>query len=143
MKIGVMFGNPETTSGGKALRFYASVRLDIRRIQAIKESGTIVGNRTRVKVKKSKVAPPFTEAEFDIMYNEGISRSGDILDLAVTYALVEKRGAYYRYGETLLGQGRENAKAYLRQNPGVADELANTVRLQAGLPVADRGVPIS
>ena len=111
-KIGVMFGSPETTSGGNALKFYASVRLDIRRIQAIKAGGEVVGNRTRVKVKKNKVAPPFTECEFDIMYNEGISRTGDIVDLGVTYQLIDKRGAYFRYGETLLGQGRENAKLF-------------------------------
>jgi recombination protein RecA len=104
MKIGVMFGNPETTSGGNALKFYASVRLDIRRIQAIKEGGDVTGNRTRVKVKKNKVAPPFTEAEFDIMYNEGISRTGDVLDLGVEYGVIDKRGAYFRYGETLLGR---------------------------------------
>jgi recombination protein RecA len=135
MKIGVMFGNPETTSGGNALKFYASVRLDIRRIQAIKEGGDVTGNRTRVKVKKNKVAPPFTEAEFDIMYNEGISRTGDVLDLGVEYGVLDKRGAYFRYGETLLGQGRENAKAYLREHPEAADEVENLVRQAAGLPV--------
>jgi recombination protein RecA len=134
MKIGVMFGNPETTSGGNALKFYASVRLDIRRIQAIKEGGDVTGNRTRVKVKKNKVAPPFTEAEFDIMYNEGISRTGDVLDLGVEYGVIDKRGAYFRYGETLLGQGRENAKAYLRENPELTDEVENQVRRAAGLP---------
>lgn len=143
MKIGVMFGSPETTSGGKALRFYASVRLDMRRIQSLKESGTIVGNRTRVKVKKNKVAPPFTEAEFDIMYNEGISRSGDILDLGVEYGLLEKRGAYYRHGETLLGQGRENAKAYLRENPELANEIEAAVRKEAGLPTWERGTVVT
>jgi recombination protein RecA len=115
-KIGVMFGNPETTSGGNALKFYASVRLDIRRIQAIKSGNDVIGNRTRVKVKKNKVAPPFTECEFDIMYNEGISRTGDVLDLATTYEMVDKRGAYFRYGDTLLGQGRENAKVFLAEN---------------------------
>jgi recombination protein RecA len=133
MKIGVMFGNPETTSGGNALKFYASVRLDIRRIQSIKAGGEVVGNRTRVKVKKNKVAPPFTEAEFDIMYNEGISKVGDVLDLAVNYELVEKRGAYYRYGDTLLGQGRENAKTYLTENPDFAVELENLIRQDTGL----------
>lgn len=122
-KIGVMFGNPETTSGGNALKFYASVRLDIRRIQAIKAGNDVVGNRTRVKVKKNKVAAPFTECEFDIMYNEGISIVGDVLDLAVEHELINKRGAYFRYGETLLGQGRENAKAYLAENTAVLDEL--------------------
>jgi recombination protein RecA len=135
MKIGVMFGNPETTSGGNALKFYASVRLDIRRIQAIKDGGDVVGNRTRVKVKKNKVAPPFTEAEFDIMYNEGISRVGDVLDLGVDYDILEKRGAYYRYGEELLGQGRENAKAFLRDNRAMTDEIEKSVRQAAGLPV--------
>ena len=134
MKIGVMFGNPETTSGGNALKFYASVRLDIRRIQAIKEGGDVTGNRTRVKVKKNKVAPPFNEAEIDIMYNEGISRTGDVLDLGVEYGVLDKRGAYYRYGEALLGQGRENAKAFFRDNPDVADEVENLVRQAAGLP---------
>jgi recombination protein RecA len=137
MKIGIMFGSPETTSGGNALKFYASVRLDIRRIQAIKSGGDVTGNRTRVKVKKNKVAPPFTEAEFDIMYNEGISRTGDVLDLAVTYSLVEKRGAYFRYGEMLLGQGRENAKIFLAENPTVLDELEYLIRQEAGLPLAD------
>jgi recombination protein RecA len=133
MKIGVMFGSPETTSGGNALKFYASVRLDMRRIQAIKSSGEVTGNRTRVKVKKNKVAPPFTECEFDIMYNVGISKTGDVLDLSVEYALVDKRGAYFRYGETLLGQGRENAKTYLQENPQMAAELENLIRAEAGL----------
>ena len=137
MKIGVMYGSPETTSGGKALKFYASVRLDIRRIQSIKSAGEVVGNRTRVKVKKNKVAPPFTEAEFDIMYNEGISKQGDILDLAVSYALVDKRGAYFRYGETLMGQGRENAKKYLAENPAISQELENLIRREAGLPAQE------
>ena len=137
MKIGVMFGNPETTSGGKALKFYASVRLDIRRIQSIKDGGNVVGNRTRVKVKKNKVAPPFTEAEFDIMYNEGISKTGDILDLGVEYNVLEKRGAYYRYGEELLGQGRENSKQYLLENPDLMNKIEMLVRREAGLPVGD------
>ena len=134
-KIGVMFGSPETTSGGNALKFYASVRLDIRRIQAIKSGGDITGNRTRVKVKKNKVAPPFTECEFDIMYNEGISRTGDVLDLGVEYGLVDKRGAYFRYGETLLGQGRENAKIFLTENPDLLDEIEYLIRREAGLPM--------
>ncbi|MFO7679307.1 MAG: recombinase RecA [Chloroflexota bacterium] len=136
-KIGVMFGNPETTSGGNALKFYASVRLDIRRIQAIKAGNDVVGNRTRVKVKKNKVAPPFTECEFDIMYNEGISRTGDVLDLAVINEIINKRGAYFRYGETLLGQGRENAKEYLAENPAMLLELENLVRETARLPILD------
>ena len=133
-KIGVMFGSPETTSGGNALKFYASVRLDIRRIQAIKSGADVVGNRTRVKVKKNKVAPPFTECEFDIMYNEGISLTGDVIDLAVAFEIVDKRGAYFRYGETLLGQGRENAKTYLAENPALLDELEYLIRREANLP---------
>lgn len=132
-KIGVMFGSPETTSGGNALKFYASVRLDMRRIQSIKDSGEVIGNRTRVKVKKNKVAPPFTECEFDIMYNSGISRTGDVLDLAVEYGLIDKRGAYFRYDDLLLGQGRENAKAYLEENPELMDTLDSLVREAAGL----------
>ncbi|MCB8944423.1 MAG: recombinase RecA [Ardenticatenaceae bacterium] len=134
MKIGVMFGNPETTSGGNALKFYASVRIDIRRIQSIKAGGDVVGNRTRVKVKKNKVAAPFTECEFDIMYNQGISKTGDVLDLATERGIVDKRGAYFRYGETLLGQGRENAKLFLDENPTIMLELENLVRQAAGLP---------
>ncbi len=133
-KIGVMFGSPETTSGGNALKFYASVRLDIRRIQQIKAGGEVVGNRTRIKVKKNKVAPPFKECEFDIMYNQGISASGDILDLAVEHGFVDKRGAYFRYGEALLGQGRENAKAFLEENPATLDELEFLIRRENGLP---------
>ncbi len=132
-KIGVMFGNPETTSGGNALKFYASVRMDIRRVQSIKVGGDVIGNRTRVKVKKNKVAPPFTECEFDIMYNEGISKTGDVLDLAVENGLVDKRGAYFRYGELLLGQGRENAKIYLAENPELMVEMENLIRQKAGL----------
>jgi recombination protein RecA len=137
MKIGVMFGNPETTSGGNALKFYASVRLDIRRIQAIKAGGDVTGNRTRVKVKKNKVAPPFTECEFDIMYNEGISKTGDVLDLGVEYDIIDKRGAYFRFGETLLGQGRENAKIFLSENPDLLVELEYMIRREAGLSVED------
>ncbi len=136
-KIGVMFGNPETTSGGNALKFYASVRLDIRRIQAIKSGSDVIGNRTRVKVKKNKVASPFTECEFDIMYNEGISLTGDVLDLSVAYEIVDKRGAYFRYGETMLGQGRENAKTFLTENPEILDELEYLIRREAGLPTPD------
>ncbi|MCP4359977.1 MAG: recombinase RecA [Chloroflexi bacterium] len=136
-KIGVMFGSPETTSGGNALKFYSSVRLDIRRIQAIKARGEVTGNRTRVKVKKNKVAPPFTEAEFDIMYNEGISKTGCVLDLAAEYNLVDKRGAYFRYGETLLGQGRENAKVYLAEHTDLLFDLEQLIRQEAGLPVGE------
>jgi recombination protein RecA len=131
-----MFGNPETTPGGNALKFYASVRLDIRRIQSIKSGAEVTGNRTRVKVKKNKVAPPFTECEFDIMYNEGISKTGDVLDLAVERGIVDKRGAYFRYGDTLLGQGRENAKEFLAENPTMLAELENLVRSSAGLLVS-------
>jgi len=128
MKIGVMFGNPETTTGGNALKFYASVRMDIRRIGQIKQAESIIGNRTRVKVVKNKIAPPFREAEFDIMYNEGISRSGDILDLAVAHGIVEKSGAWFAYNEQKIGQGREAAKTYLQQNPKVMDEIDKKVR---------------
>jgi recombination protein RecA len=142
MKIGVMFGSPETTSGGNALKFYASVRLDIRRIQAIKVGGQDVGNRTRVKVKKNKVAPPFTECEFDIMYDEGISKTGDVVDLGVIYSLIDKRGAYFRYGETMLGQGRENAKAYLAENPPLLSELETAIRRSAGLPPASSWISV-
>ncbi len=136
-KIGVMFGSPETTSGGNALKFYASVRMDIRRIQAIKNGGDVVGNRTRVKVKKNKVAPPFTDAEFDIMYNEGISKTGCIVDLGVEYDVLTKRGAFYRYGETLLGQGRENSKQFLQENPEIFAELDTLIRQKAGLPLIE------
>jgi len=132
-KIGVMFGNPETTSGGMALRFYASVRLDCRRIQAIKQKGMVVGSRTRVRVTKNKVAPPFRVAEFDIMHDCGISREGDLLDLGVEMGFVDKRGSYYSFGETQLGQGRENAKAFLRANPEIALQLENRIREEVGL----------
>ncbi len=130
-KIGVMFGNPETTTGGNALKFYASVRLDVRRIQAIKVGDEVIGNRTRVKVVKNKVAPPFRKAEFDIMFNEGISKSGDILDLAAQFEVVTKRGAFYSYGDTRLGQGRENSKDFLRQNPDLMGEIEGFIRQQA------------
>jgi recombination protein RecA len=128
MKIGVMFGNPETTTGGNALKFYASVRMDIRRISQIKAGDRVIGNRTRVKVVKNKIAPPFREAEFDIMYNEGISRSGDIIDLATARDIVEKSGAWFAYGGQKIGQGREAAKTYLNQNPKVMEEVAKKVR---------------
>jgi recombination protein RecA len=132
-KIGVMFGNPETTSGGLALKFYASVRLDVRRIQAIKEGAEVVGARTRVRVTKNKVAPPFREAEFDIMYNEGISKVGDIVDLGVQLEIITKRGAFFSYGDHRIGQGRENAKAFLKAHPEIAGEIEAAVRGQAGL----------
>jgi recombination protein RecA len=131
MKIGVMFGNPETTTGGNALKFYASVRLDVRRIQSIKIGAEIVGNRTRVRVVKNKVAPPFRTAEFDIMYNEGISKVGDLIDIATQLEIVDKRGAFFSYGETRLGQGRENSKEFLRQNPEIANEIEQVIRQRA------------
>jgi recombination protein RecA len=131
MKIGVMFGNPETTTGGNALKFYASVRLDVRRIQSIKIGAEIVGNRTRVRVVKNKVAPPFRTAEFDIMYNEGISKVGDLIDLATQLEIVDKRGAFFSYGDTRLGQGRENSKEFLRQNPDLANEIELVIRQRA------------
>ena len=127
-KIGVMFGNPETTTGGRALKFYASVRLDVRRVEALKQGGEVIGNRTRVKEVKNKVAPPFKEAEFDIMFGEGISTVGDILDLAASINLVVKSGAWYAYEGEKIGQGRENAKQYLKDNPAVCDEIAAKVR---------------
>jgi recombination protein RecA len=130
-KIGVMFGNPETTTGGQALKFYASVRLDVRRIQSIKMGAEIIGNRTRVRVVKNKVAPPFRTAEFDIMYNEGISKTGDILDLSTQLEIVQKRGAFFSYGDIRLGQGRENSKEFLRQNPDVANEIETIIRQKA------------
>jgi recombination protein RecA len=124
MKIGVMFGNPETTTGGNALKFYASVRMDIRRIGQIKQGDSVIGNRTRVKVVKNKIAPPFREAEFDIMYNQGISREGDVIDLAVNHGVVEKAGAWYEYNGEKIAQGREAAKRFLAENPKVFDEIA-------------------
>jgi recombination protein RecA len=130
-KIGVMFGNPETTTGGMALKFYSSVRMDVRRIQAIKAGSEIIGSRTRVRVVKNKVAPPFRTAEFDIMYNEGVSKVGDLLDLAVEYEIINKRGSFYSYGDTRLGQGRENSKNFLRENPDMAEEIENQVRQMA------------
>jgi recombination protein RecA len=130
-KIGVMFGNPETTTGGMALKFYASVRMDVRRVESIKVGQEVVGSRTRVRVVKNKVAPPFRVAEFDIMYNEGISKVGDVLDLGVELGLVEKRGSFYSYGEVKIGQGRENAKEYLRTNPDLAAEVELAIRRQA------------
>ena len=134
-KIGVMFGNPETTTGGMALKFYASVRLDVRRIESIKQGDEAIGNRTRVTVKKNKVAPPFRTAEFDIMYNEGISTVGDVLDLGVAEEIVIKRGAFFSYGDLRLGQGRENAKNFLTENPAVMGEIDSLVRNRFGLPV--------
>lgn len=139
-KIGVMFGNPETTTGGMALKFYASVRMDIRRIQAIKDKGEVVGNRTRVTVKKNKVAPPFKVAEFDIMYNEGISKVGDVLDIAVEEEIVEKRGSFYSYQDTRLAQGRENAKVFLTENPEMSLDIENKIRAKFNLPLQDASI---
>jgi recombination protein RecA len=133
MKIGVMFGNPETTTGGNALKFYASVRLDIRRIGAIKERETVVGNQTRVKVVKNKLAPPFRVVEFDIMYGEGISKTGELIDLGSQAGVVEKSGAWFSYDGQRIGQGRENAKQYLKDNPEVAEAIEKKVRANAGL----------
>lgn len=127
-KVGVMFGNPETTTGGRALKFYSSVRLDVRRIESLKQAGEVIGNRTRVKVVKNKIAPPFKEAEFDIMFGEGISRVGDILDIAANIDVVNKSGAWYAYEGNKIGQGRENAKQYLKDNPAVCEEIEQKVR---------------
>ena len=132
-KVGVMFGNPETTTGGRALKFYSSVRLDVRRIEALKQGGEVIGNRTRVKVVKNKIAPPFKEAEFDIMFGKGISKEGDIVDLASNVGIINKSGAWFAYEGNKIGQGRENAKQYLRDNPAVCDEIENKVREHFGL----------
>ena len=133
MKIGVMFGSPETTTGGNALKFYASVRLDIRRIGAIKQGDQVMGNRTRVKVVKNKLAPPFRKVEFDIMYGEGISAEGDLLDLAVDHDVVDKSGAWYSFGAERIGQGRENAKQFLKDNPDLALQMRQLVLEKVGL----------
>jgi len=137
MKIGVMYGSPETTTGGNALKFYASVRLDIRRIGAIKDREEVIGNQTRVKVVKNKVAPPFKQVEFDIMYGEGISKNGELIDLGVKAGVVEKSGAWFSFDSQRLGQGRENAKAYLKANPEMADRIEKSIRENAGL-IAER-----
>ena len=134
-KVGVMFDNPETTTGGRALKFYASVRMDVRRIDSIKQGDEIVGNRTRVKIMKNKVAPPFKQAEFDIMYNEGISRNGNIIDVGVKENIVQKSGAWFSYNDIRLGQGRENAKQYLKENPHIALEIENKIRTKYSLPI--------
>ena len=133
-KIGIMFGNPETTAGGRALKFYASVRLDIRKIDTIKNGDAFLGNRTRVKVIKNKVAPPFKQAEFDIMYNEGISREGNLIDVGVNEGVVEKSGAWFSYNDIRLGQGRENSKVYLNENPEIALEIENIIREKYNMP---------
>jgi len=135
MKIGVMFGNPETTTGGNALKFYSSVRLDIRRIAALKDGDKVIGNRTRVKVVKNKVAPPFKDCEFDIIYGKGISKEGDILDLGVTHEIVNKSGTWFSYKETRMGQGRENSKKFLESNPDISEDIENQLRQKLNLPV--------
>jgi recombination protein RecA len=146
-KIGVMFGNPETTSGGRALKFYASIRADIRRIAAIKEGETVTGNRTRVKIVKNKVAAPFREAEFDIMYGQGISREGDVIDLGAAQNIVEKSGSWYSYKGDRIGQGRENARQFLKDNPDVMDKIETELRVALGLihpaapPASNGGSP--
>ena len=145
-KIGVMFGNPETTPGGRALKFYSSVRLDVRRVETLKQGTDMVGNRVKVKVVKNKVAPPFRQAEFDIMFSKGISRAGGILDMAIELALAEKRGSFFTYGETRIGQGRENAKQFLEENPALMAEIEECIRAQAfgareALPVTFESEP--
>ncbi|MDO5674191.1 MAG: recombinase RecA [bacterium] len=135
MKIGVMFGNPETTTGGNALKFYSSIRIDIRKTTQIKEGQDVIGTQTKVKVVKNKVAPPFKLAEFDIVYGEGISRTGDLLDLGVAHGLVDKSGAWYAYNDERIGQGRENAKRYLKEHPDLLEELDRNLRLALGMPV--------
>jgi recombination protein RecA len=139
MKIGVMFGNPETTTGGNALKFYASVRMDIRRIGAIKKGDEIVGNETRVKVVKNKMAPPFKQAEFQILYGEGISREGELIDLGVKHGIVEKSGAWYSYGEERIGQGKENVREFLKQNTDIAGEIDTKLR---ALLLPAKGAPV-
>jgi recombination protein RecA len=133
MKIGVMYGSPETTTGGHALKFYASVRLDIRRIGAIKERDEVVGNQTRVKVVKNKLAPPFKQVEFDIMYGEGVSKNGELIDLGVKAGVVEKSGAWFSYDSQRIGQGRENAKAFLKANPDIAEKIETAIRQNSGI----------
>ena len=135
MKIGVMFGSPETTTGGNALKFYASVRLDIRRIGSIKKGEEVIGNETKVKVVKNKVAPPFKTAEFDILYGEGISREGEIIDMGVEAKVLEKSGAWYAYNGEKIGQGKDNAREFLKENPDLAIEIENKVRAAVGIPL--------
>jgi recombination protein RecA len=133
MKIGVMFGNPETTTGGNALKFYASVRMDIRRVGAIKDGDNVIGNRTKIKIVKNKIAPPFKEVEFDIMYGEGISKTGDLLDIASNENIIEKAGSWYSYNENKIGQGRDAAKEFLKANPAMMDEIRKKVLEKAGV----------
>lgn len=137
-KVGIMFGNPETTTGGRALKFYSSVRLDVRRIESLKQGGEVIGNRTRVKVVKNKIAPPFKEAEFDIMFGKGISKEGDVLDLASDVGIINKSGAWYSYNDAKIGQGRENAKQYLAENPEIFEEIYEKVRDKFGLKSAKK-----
>lgn len=137
-KVGVMFGNPETTTGGRALKFYSSIRMDVRRIESLKANGEVVGNRTRVKVVKNKIAPPFREAEFDIMFGKGISREGDILDLGVTSNVVQKSGAWFAYNGDKIGQGRENAKIYLSEHPDIMEEIEQKVREHFAVDVSHK-----
>jgi recombination protein RecA len=141
MKIGVMFGNPETTTGGNALKFYSSIRIDIRRIGTIKTATEVIGSRTKVKVVKNKVAPPFREAEFDILYGSGISKEGELVDLAVEHAVIEKLGAWYSYGGERIGQGRENARDLLKANPGIADEIEAKVRAKLAVKIVPPPAP--
>src|SRR5581483_8659526 len=141
-KIGIMFGNPETTTGGMALKFYASVRMDVRPTDQIKNGEDVIGTRVRVRVKKNKVAPPFTKAEFDILHNEGISREGDMLDTGVEFGIIEKRGAFYSFNGQRLGQGRENARNFLHENTGVMEELEKAIRAKAGLDGAEAAAPL-
>jgi recombination protein RecA len=140
MKIGVMFGSPETTTGGNALKFYSSVRLDIRRIGAIKKGDEVIGNQTRVKVVKNKVSPPFKQAEFEILYGEGISRHGEIIDLGVQHGIVDKAGSWYSYGDDRIGQGKENVREFLKANPDVAEEIEGKIRATL-LPKAEVAAP--
>jgi recombination protein RecA len=137
MKIGVMFGNPETTTGGNVLKFYSSIRIDIRRMTQIKDGQEVIGNRTKVKVVKNKVAPPFRIAEFDMIYGEGISKTGDLLDLGVEQEIIDKSGAWYSYNDERIGQGRENAKTFLKEHPDMLAEIDRKVRLGFGLPISD------
>ena len=137
-KIGVMYGNPETTAGGRALKFYASVRMDVRRIETLKNGSEFIGNRTRVKIVKNKVAPPFREAEFDMMYGKGISREGNVLDVAVNLDIIKKGGSWFSYNEQRLGQGRENVKQYMIENPDFTDSIENQIREKMGMPLLEK-----
>ena len=139
MKIGVMFGNPETTTGGNALKFYASIRMDIRRIGALKKGDEVIGNQTRVKVVKNKLAPPFRQCEFDILYNEGISKEGELIDMGVERNIVEKSGAWYSYNKERIGQGKDNARQFLKENPAIAADIEKKIRATMAAPVVATG----